>query len=356
MRSTLRRLFPTGSNHLATPIWAVVWLLLLLAPASSTLPASALAQSQPQLRLPVDCEMGRLCLVQNYVDLDPGPDARDYTCGPLTTDGHDGTDIRVPSVLEMRRKVPVVAAAAGVVTAAMDGMADVSISKTGPEAVRGRRSGNRVVIDHGNDWVTQYSHLMRGSVAVTPGQSVEAGERLGYIGLSGKTEFPHLHFSFRHQGISIDPFSGLPAGEGCGKRKASFWNEEAQRALTYRAGGLLFAGFAPEQPRVEDALDGLHRAKSLSADSPSLVFWVGAWGLRRGDRESLRLTSPEGSILVESSSEIPEDKAHWFRSLGKRRTEEAWPAGTYQAEYRVERPTDGGLEALIDIKREIVLR
>ena len=39
--------------------------------------------------LPLDCEIGQICIVQNYVDLDPGPGVRDPMCGPLTYDGHD---------------------------------------------------------------------------------------------------------------------------------------------------------------------------------------------------------------------------------------------------------------------------
>ena len=51
----------------------------------------------PRFALSVDCDMGRVCVVQNYVDMDPGPEARDQTGGPLTYDGQKGVDFRVPS-------------------------------------------------------------------------------------------------------------------------------------------------------------------------------------------------------------------------------------------------------------------
>ncbi|WP_247877773.1 M23 family metallopeptidase [Azospirillum thiophilum] len=70
-----------------------------------------------------------------------------------------------------------------------DGMEDVSIRQSGG-APAGYDAGNAVVVDHGNGWETQYSHLKRGSVAVRPGVRVEAGTVLGQIGLSGRTEFP----------------------------------------------------------------------------------------------------------------------------------------------------------------------
>src|SRR6185503_18489146 len=59
----------------------------------AALAQAALAQGAPALDVPVACEMGKACVLQNYVDRDPGPAARDYRCGMLTYDGHKGTDI-----------------------------------------------------------------------------------------------------------------------------------------------------------------------------------------------------------------------------------------------------------------------
>ena len=106
------------------------------------------------------------------------------------------------------------AAADGVVKATRDGMADVSIRETGREAVSGREAGNGVLIDHGGGWETQYSHLLFGSVSVEPGDRVVAGTPLGMIGLSGQTEFPHLHFTLRRRGMAIDPYTGSSRGVG----------------------------------------------------------------------------------------------------------------------------------------------
>ncbi len=151
---------------------------LLTAPAA----AAADAVSAPILELPVAGQIGALCVVQNYVDQDPGPGGRDHTCGSLTYDGHKGTDIRVPGRPEMAAGVAVLAAAPGVVRARRDGEADRAASQAGPEA------GNAVVLDHGGGWESQYSHLRQGSVAVATGQRVAAGSRLGLFGWSGRAE------------------------------------------------------------------------------------------------------------------------------------------------------------------------
>ena len=45
--------------------------------------------------LPIACEIGTDCWVQQYVDHDPSTGVKDYACGAQTYDGHDGTDIRI---------------------------------------------------------------------------------------------------------------------------------------------------------------------------------------------------------------------------------------------------------------------
>ena len=320
------------------------------------LPAAAAAEPDIRLDLPVDCEMGRVCVVQNYVDQDAGPAARDYTCGPLAYDGHKGTDIRVPSLVEMREGVAVLAAADGRVKGARDGMADVSLRDIDPAQIKGREAGNGVVLAHPGGWETQYSHLLKGSVTVRPGDQVTRGQVLGLIGLSGRTEFPHVEFSLRRNGESVDPFTGLGPGSGCGRAGRSLWSEAAARQLAYRPGGLLLAGFAARKPTLDGALKGEFRHESLTAAAPALVFWAVSWGLRGGDREVLVVTRPDGSELLRSETEVPKDKAQWFRFGGKRRPPEGWATGRYRADYVVRRRDAEGLQEVVSVSREIEVR
>ena len=80
-----------------------------------------------RLGLPVECTMGTVCFIQNYVDQDPSSDKTDYRCNSLNYDGHRGTDFRVRDFVDMQRGVAVVAAAAGIVRATRDAMPDVSV-------------------------------------------------------------------------------------------------------------------------------------------------------------------------------------------------------------------------------------
>src|SRR3546814_11902241 len=94
--------------------------------------------------------MGAVGTVQNYIDHEPGPGWRDHSCGPLSYDGHRGIDIRVPTQIEMRRGVAVIAAAAGEVPVARDGqparlLQDAGPAPTLPDRPERRSVGERCV-------------------------------------------------------------------------------------------------------------------------------------------------------------------------------------------------------------------
>jgi len=88
---------------------------------------------------------------------------------------------------------PILAADSGVVTTA--GWPD------------GGGYGNRVVIDHGNGFVTLYAHLS--VVQVQIGQRVNKGDVLGQMGSTGRSTGTHLHFEIRNGGALVNPLSYL---------------------------------------------------------------------------------------------------------------------------------------------------
>jgi len=63
--------------------------------------------------------------------------------------------------------------------------------------------GLAVLLDHAQGYQTLYGHLSR--AAVRPGQRVERGQVLGYVGSTGRSTGPHLHYSVYRQGVAVDP-------------------------------------------------------------------------------------------------------------------------------------------------------
>jgi murein DD-endopeptidase MepM/ murein hydrolase activator NlpD len=100
---------------------------------------------------------------------------------------HTGVDVRAAA------GTPILAAAGGVVKRA------------------GERGGygNAVEIDHGNGVSTLYAHARE--LSVQPGDTIEEGQALGFVGQTGKATGPHLHFEVRVGGKPVDPRRALNA-------------------------------------------------------------------------------------------------------------------------------------------------
>lgn len=65
--------------------------------------------------------------------------------------------------------------------------------------------GNMVKVDHGNGYCTRYLHLAYNTVKVKNGDTVKAGQVLGYMGNTGYSFGGHLHFEVFENGNKIDP-------------------------------------------------------------------------------------------------------------------------------------------------------
>ncbi len=271
---------PTSWRNTAGVRFVSLALLVLAAALALGAAVARAADGTIELTLPVRCELNKTCWIQNYVDRDPGPGAADHRCGPLSYDGHKGTDFRLSDYAAMRRGVRIVAAAAGKVRGMRDGVVENIGGRRNAATIKGKECGNGLVLDHGGGWETQYCHMRRGSVTVRTGQSVAAGQTLGLIGMSGDTEFPHLHLSVRHNGKVIDPFDGRDWGENslCGLDAKPLWQQRIRSTLKYRAGGLLRAGFAVRKPTMPEILNGDHSASAYPRTAPTLFFWVLVYG------------------------------------------------------------------------------
>ena len=286
--------------------------------------ATPLAARDIPLALPLDCDLGDTCHIQAHFDHDPGPGAQDFECGTLTRDNHRGTDFALPNLQAMREGVDVLAAAPGTVRGTRDRWPDISISDPNAPDLEGQECGNGVAINHGGGWVTQYCHLKQGSISVKEGDRVAMGAKLGEVGLSGSTEFPHLHFSVFEGDARVDPFA--PGGATCGADTQQLFDP----ALPSPPAGFLAIGFATSAPEFAAMRDDLESAQKLSATAP-IVIWVSGFGSRPGDLLQIDIAHPSGTfhsqtITMERRQEV------WQRFTGRKFTDTPWPSGTYTAE------------------------
>lgn len=327
--SAHRRMFRFNARR-----WSRLWTLIALCLGAAT---DAEAEETISLALPIKCKPGLTCFFQNYVDHDASSKVRDYRCGGRTYDGHDGTDIRIPNLDVQRQGVEVLAAAPGRVVGTRNDMDDVSVRTTGKAAIAGKECGNGALIEHRDGWRTQYCHLARGSVRVKAGDQTTTGQPIGLVGLSGDTEFFHLHFTVTHRGKTVDPFAYGGAENSCGGGR-SIWADSVGDAMQYRAGEIIDYGFAGIAPTMELIESGQVARHPVTSGSEALVAYVRAIGLRAGDQQFLAVQGPGGAAV--STNNLPaldRDKAQLLVIAGKKRTEAVWPGGRYTATYRVMR-------------------
>lgn len=327
------------------------WFQLTSAAFVAVLPVGGLAF---ELGPPVACTVGQDCQIQHLIDRDPGPGTMDFACGSLTYDGHQGVDIAVPSVAAMEAGVKVLAAAPGRVRAVRDGMPD-RIPEQGPKTteIAGKECGNGLVIDHAEGWSTQYCHMKRNSLTVRVGDIVASGSPLGQIGLSGLTEFPHLHFMLRKGDQIVDPFDGAPLNNPCSVTLATdggLWSPDAK--MQPSPGGFLSFGFLDRMPDYAEILAAAPRLDRVPKSAPALVFWANAYGLQQGDVLRLSILAANGAVLAEDRFLMDRARARQFRAVGRRLPEGGWPAELYSGRAEllrggaVVRATDAVLEIL----------
>jgi murein DD-endopeptidase MepM/ murein hydrolase activator NlpD len=116
---------------------------------------------------------------------------------------------RISSKFSMGRKHPIlnkIRAHKGVDYAAPRGT-PIKAAGDGKVLLAGRRGGygNTVIIQHGNTYRTLYGHMQGFAKGIKTGGSVKQGQVIGYIGTTGLSTGPHLHYEFQVNGVHVDP-------------------------------------------------------------------------------------------------------------------------------------------------------
>jgi murein DD-endopeptidase MepM/ murein hydrolase activator NlpD len=310
---------------------------LLISLALTALPTKA--QEPFSLEMPLRCSLGIDCWIVNYVDMEPTGGVKDYMCSDASYDTHKGTDFAVKDVSVMRNGVEVYASAAGIVREFRNNMRDIDFSQgDATTPVEGKECGNGILLDHGNGWTTQYCHLLRGSVIVAKNDKVESGQPIGLVGLSGLTEFPHVHIQVKYNEQIVDPFAGLGRTKKCGIGKAPLWKTSALLSMLYEPTALYNAGFSSTTPNARIAREGLYGGEVLFKKSPVIALWTDIFWVNQGDKLQFTITGPDGETIMAHTTTLKKKQARRFAYAGINRNEEPWPKGSYTGEIRLIRP------------------
>lgn len=178
-----------GRGAIRAALSAAVAGALALTVAGTTAPASARGDGGHGFG-----RMGPLNARTTTVSPSAGPDFElPFICGTRwtgsTRSGHSPSSYTVDFNAANDFNQPVLASAPGVVTRAQ------SLTTS---------YGRHIIIDHGNGYTTLYAHLNK--LAAVVGQVVDQGELIGYLGTTGNSTGPHLHFEQRRSGAYFRPY------------------------------------------------------------------------------------------------------------------------------------------------------
>jgi murein DD-endopeptidase MepM/ murein hydrolase activator NlpD len=260
----------------------------------------------PPLAWPVENPLHDGLMITHYCDNDPAiPALLDYMCGDWTYDiidggNHEGTDLTLPSFRAMDRGMPILAAASGLVYMTEWQQFDRHIV-----AVEGL--GNQLIVmqtDASGDTTGQfYNHLRRNSLTVEVGEVVVPGQMLGYIGSSGYSPYPHLHFSvgwsengeIRYR----DPFAG-PCNTGPGGEPLpSLWIDQepyvGNMPLRVYDLGVTTTSAIGAEPSWKERRT---QPSIMGADEEYIVAWMLYQG-KSGDSWRIEIRRPDDSLFID---------------------------------------------------------
>lgn len=277
--------------------------------------------------------------ISAFVDHDPViGQLKDYMCGTRSYDltsghNHTGTDFFPTPFLWNKmdnNHVAIIAAAPGTIVYKQDGNYDRNCAMSSTP-------WNAVYIQHADGSVAWYGHMKNGSVTTKAvGDSVNAGERLGFIGSSGGSTGPHLHFELHDPASQIiDPYSG-PCNN-----IPSWWS--AQRPYRDSAVNKLTTGIAA--PVLPDCSPETSNASTTFAPGSKIYFSTYYRDQVTGQTSKYTIYRPDSSVYSTWNHNSPGtySASYWYwwltmaasEPLGVWRFEVFYNGQTYSVDFHV---------------------
>lgn len=294
----------------------------------------------PEFTFPLKCELGKTCWIARYVDRRQGADRADYTCGDRSENNHSGTDFTLSNMGDMAKGVAVLAAADGVIDVTRDGITDEFATKENYAAKNKIGLGNVVRIKHEGGMFSYYGHMKKGSILVKQGQIVKAGQKIGEVGMSGLSAYPHMHFALQYNGKWYDPFDKKSMAASCSRKKTdSAW----KTPISYEGLTLLPASFSTAPLDAHSQWAVPH--SEISKDSEVLFLNGRTFGTLKGDKWLMKIWRPDGSIAKEYTTSTTKNQQVHRRYIGLRRPTGGFMPGIWTGEILIIRQAkDGTIE------------
>ncbi len=270
-----------------------------------------------KLLFPLDCELGKSCWVSNLPSHHLQDKQLDFRCGPITYEYNDGTDIAIKDIKQMQEGVSVIAPIKGVVELKRDGVDDINAKGIDRKPLEGKECGNEVVISN-DEMQIQLCHLKNKSIRVNVGDEINAGDVIGEIGLSGLTEYPHLHMSLHDKSDTvvreIDPFYG--SQPDCGLQPKSLWSNPGYMEKHATTGIVYNYGFTFEKVTAERVMSGDYLGAQPEYPEEFIAF-VDIFSVNKGDKLTISILDSDNNLFTKREHEFGKYQARYFLFTSK---------------------------------------
>jgi hypothetical protein len=292
----------------------------------------------PVKPMPAYSEVADFYVTNNFIDNNTTTAIQDWNCGTRTYNGHLGIDIDLwPFTWSMmdNNYVAAIAAAPGRVAAVTDNLNNENnCGQTGENT-----AWNYIAIRHADSSTSIYGHIRTNSAQVTVGQIVSAGDVLAYVGSSGNSSNPHLHFEVNSLPVNNSAITGLidPYTGPCNTLNTNSWWQTQKPYREPAIVRVMTHGSRPSLPGYDNnPFPGFCRtaevknAKASFLPNDSIYVGIGMRDFLQNQIFVLTVYNPDGSTwFSEANSNNSADYTRRYYTFAKKISSTA-AAGTYK--------------------------